>query len=157
METEAVTIDHVLRVGEERRQGKETFDGNSYPNGSYFETFDYGDKNGILNQDYWEDVPNRRKITYERRRSESYLSGFKTGLTWTDDYRPGGPAVHYYTENDSKEWKQKCLSAQLAREDYLRGFDDGIKERDRLKKERDNENTCGCGQPNCEMPGCRIA
>lgn len=51
---------------------------------------------------------------------EAYLEGYRVGLSWKDDYRPGGP---WYPSAQSCDWMLALKDNNAA---WLRGFDRGL-------------------------------
>lgn len=62
---------------------------------------------------------------------ESYDQGFQIGLTWDRDWRPGGPFVLRRDARKDPEWIALCKKSEANNKEFLRGFDDGIVERDK--------------------------
>jgi hypothetical protein len=69
--------------------------------------------------------------TLEQSRAE----GFETGLTWNQNYVPGGPFVHAPGEfmRDDKDWQAYCHHTVTCHQVWMEGFHDGIKERDKRR------------------------
>lgn len=64
----------------------------------------------------------KSKSPYDvRKLLDNYCRGFKKGLSWKENYTPGGPVV--YGSSD-------CFSYYL-RAAYLSGFDQGLQSRDK--------------------------
>jgi len=61
--------------------------------------------------------------------SKDYKEGYQTGLTWHDNYRPGGPWVMHPSPSDKTDRIKLCEETLQANRDYLAGFDQAIKER----------------------------
>lgn len=73
---------------------------------------------------------------YDTEVQESYDDGYKTGLEWPEkwNHRPGGPFVFSADYKDTVEWKQKARLSADKNKAWLRGWDDGKKKQDELKK-----------------------
>jgi hypothetical protein len=63
-----------------------------------------------------------------RTLGQSYDDGYKSGVNWKDNYRPGGPATYSVSilEKDNKDWAAYCDATHENRRAWFRGFDDGL-------------------------------
>lgn len=55
-----------------------------------------------------------------------YLDGYKTGLRWTEDYKPGGPWHYAPRSTDSKEFQAKARATQENYKQWHDGFNAGF-------------------------------
>ncbi len=59
----------------------------------------------------------------------SYKDGYETGLTWQEDYTPGGP--HAFMHNGSSvmdrdpDWAAYCEATRVNLREWKRGFTEG--------------------------------
>ena len=58
--------------------------------------------------------------------SEAYKRGYKMGLDWKNNYRPGGPYVGYRPYDQNPDRRARWEAAVKEKEDYLAGFDAAI-------------------------------
>ena len=58
--------------------------------------------------------------------TESYNTGYQTGLHWKDNYRPGGPWVCRPRPYDDETKLETCRKSQEDHDDWMQGFDDGL-------------------------------
>lgn len=56
---------------------------------------------------------------------ESYVDGYETGLTWKDNYRPGGPWYFGASERDSDRTRAVAEQLRGNHDAWLQGWTDG--------------------------------
>lgn len=57
---------------------------------------------------------------------DAFDDGFKTGKTWKESYRPGGPWHYGAHDWESKEVKAKAKHTQDMHKAWMQGFDAGL-------------------------------
>jgi hypothetical protein len=73
----------------------------------------------------------------------AYLDGFRTGVTWTRNYRPGGPWVQqpcpegcsFFRKDMTRDQFNAYAALSQAKHDrWMAGWDEGKRHQDRLKE-----------------------
>ena len=71
----------------------------------------------------------------------SFLEGYHTGVTWKNDYIPGGPYIqapsegrHFRREDMTlEEFNARAALSKVQHAEWMRGFHEGRDHRDKLK------------------------
>lgn len=59
-------------------------------------------------------------------RSRGYSDGYKAGILWEHEYRPGGP-YHFDANNgEPARYRALALLSRVRWQNWMRGFDDGL-------------------------------
>ena len=60
---------------------------------------------------------------------KKYYQGYRTGLKWEENYRPGGPFVPKPSATDEEKHKATQAQAKAESEAWFEGFDMGLEKR----------------------------
>lgn len=74
------------------------------------------------------DAPFRKD---KRTPEDGYRDGYRTGLTWAETYRPGGPHISKKGFSPDPDWIAYCERSLRIHEEWHRGFAEGLRKQGR--------------------------